>query len=757
MKKGLYIFFIATLCFFWQLSSSSAQELTPPQDVSITNETTINTEQLEFSPTFYEDGIVFVTTTSVADKATVDKRIDKNIMSIFVARRGLDGILTKPEIFAKELTSPYHEGPLCFDRTAENVFFTRNNFNNGKKGKAKDGVTKLKIYTSQKANGKWAAVREMPFNSDEYDVCHPSINVDGDRIYYASNRPGGYGGMDLYYSQKINGQWGQPVNLGPSINTDKNEIFPFIHADGTLFFASNGHGSIGGLDIFYSRGKGDVWSAPESLGAPFNTAADDFGVIVDRDKKNGYFTSSRPGGKGGDDIYSFTTADGKRIAEDPALLAANKPNQVTIFVADRITSNEIEGAKISCVSLADITAPDLVTDNEGAVINLQSSGSNSGVLSALNKSNITAVTDKEGKVTFKFLKAKDYLCNVTKNGYQTKQVVYKKDDARPEFMILLDKLGDRIAMNGVLRDKKGKPIPGAVVTILDEKTGEVQTVTTDLQGNYTFYANPESNYQVTGSKDNYLTSATRVSTVGVNPKNRKTMDVPLEMAEVSSPISVGKTYELRNIYYNFNDATLRPDAKKDLDALATVMKQYPDIEIELASHTDSRGSSSANQTLSQRRADNVVSYLASKGISRNRMKAVGYGESQLRNQCADGVACSETEHQYNRRTEFKITKSNQDIEFVYVDKASGAVVATRDENLRGEFCVIAGSFNVESNAQTQLSKIIGLGYSSATIVKPDNLPYNRICVNTFSSFREARALSKQLKSSHNVASFVLKN
>ncbi len=757
MKKGLYIFFIATLCFFWQLSSSSAQELTPPQDVSITNETTINTEQLEFSPTFYEDGIVFVTTTSVADKATVDKRIDKNIMSIFVARRGLDGILTKPEIFAKELTSPYHEGPLCFDRTAENVFFTRNNFNNGKKGKAKDGVTKLKIYTSQKTNGKWASVREMPFNSDEYDVCHPSINVDGDRIYYASNRPGGYGGMDLYYSQKINGQWGQPTNLGPSVNTDRNEIFPFIHADGTLFFASNGHGSIGGLDIFYSRGKGDVWSAPESLGAPFNTAADDFGVIVDRDKKNGYFTSSRPGGKGGDDIYSFTTADGKRIAEDPAILAANKPNQVTIFVADRITSNEIEGAKISCVSLADITAPDLVTDNEGAVINLQSSGSNSGVLSALNKSNITAVTDKEGKVVFKFLRAKDYLCNVTKTGYQTKQVVYKKDDARPEFMILLDKLGDRIAMNGVLRDKKGKPIPGAVVTILDEKTGEVQTVTTDLQGNYTFYANPESNYQVTGSKDNYLTSATRVSTVGVNPKNRKTMDVQLEMAEVSSPISVGKTYELRNIYYNFNDATLRPDAKKDLDALATVMKQYPDIEIELASHTDSRGSSSANQTLSQLRADNVVSYLASKGISRNRVKAVGYGESQLRNQCADGVACSETEHQYNRRTEFKITKSNQDIEFVYVDKASGAVVATRDENLRGEFCVIAGSFNVESNAQAQLSKIIGLGYSSATIVKPDNLPYNRICVNTFSSFREARALSKQLKSSHNVASFVLKN
>ena len=187
------------------------------------------------------------------------------------------------------------------------------------------------------------------------------------------------------------------------------------------------------------------------------------------------------------------------------------------------------------------------------------------------------------------------------------------------------------------------------------------------------------------------------------------------------------------------------------------MKQYPDIEIELGSHTDSRGSSEANQSLSQKRADNVVNYLANKGIARNRMQAVGYGESQLRNQCSDGVACSETEHQYNRRTEFKITKSNQDIEFVYVDKASGQVVSTRNENLGGEFSVIAGSYASEANAQAQLERVQQLGYTNAQISRPDNFPYNRVMVNTFTSFREARALAKQLKSAHNIATFVLRN
>jgi len=751
-KKYLILIIIILSIQFFAISQNKS-------GVELMNESTINTDQLEFSPTFYEDGIIFISNKPVKDKELVDKRIDKNVMSIFIARRGLDGVLKPSEPFSFELTSKLHEGPLCFDKTADNVYFTRNNIIKGRVENAKDGYIKLGIFTSEKVGGKWSDIRELPFNNHDYDFCHPSISIDGEKIYFASNRPGGYGGMDLYYSQKINGKWSEPVNLGPTINTDQNEAFPFIHADGTLFFASNKPGGKGGFDLYFAKPKSDdLWQDPIAMSGDFNSSTDDFGLIVDLDLKNGYFTSDKPGGKGADDIYSFHT-DGK-ITEPQE--NSQPGEEIMFFTADKVTGSELEGADITVMSTDDLST--VVTDENGNVISL-----GNGKMTPVEAT--VEGTDKEGKRKMKLSKDKNYVVTVKKPGYKTKQFVVKKNDQRKEMMTLLDKADDCITVTGVVFGGKKSPLPGATVVIKDNASSESQSFTTDLKGNYNFCMPCNKDYTISASNPNYSSASTTISTKDkpCNPSTIVSSDLNLTILGAPDQLTEGSTFELKNIYYNFNDATLRPDGRKDLDMLASLMKKYPTMEIELGSHTDSRGSTEYNKNLSQQRADNVVSYLISKGIDKKRMTSMGYGESKLRNHCSDGVKCSEYEHQLNRRTEVKITKapSDEDIELpAFLSEknligggmgSTGAIATLYNtlDNLTGDFAVISGSFEIESNAKKQIEILSKNGFEGATIVKPENFKFHRVVVERVPTIKDARALVVKLKIK-GLASFLLR-
>ena len=247
--------------------------------------------------------------------------------------------------------------------------------------------------------------------------------------------------------------------------------------------------------------------------------------------------------------------------------------------------------------------------------------------------------------------------------------------------------------------------------------------------------------------------------------------------EFPSTIKEGTVFQLPNIYYNFNDASIRPDAKIDLDALATFLTTYPDIEIELSSHTDSRGGTRYNRQLSQRRAENAVKYLTSKGIDSDRMVAIGHGESHIRNRCTDGVDCTELEHQYNRRTEVKIIKMSQEIniEFVNDDKMpeesnvtasdtnSTSDSSTADtqnnsgsgnnasESGTGEFKVVAGVFREKKNAEKRLNILQGLGYDSQILENGDT---HTVVVGTYSSMDVAESIRETLKREHKIRSFI---
>jgi outer membrane protein OmpA-like peptidoglycan-associated protein len=674
----------------------------PKSNITVTNERTINTGQLEFSPAFFEDGIVFISSQKpLAKEKIFDDRIEYNTMSIFLARRDENGQLNKPTAFSNELVSSLHEGPLTFDKTGENVYFSRNNnVENGKKATYTEGVSRLKIYSAQKkSEGKWAVPIELPFNENNSDACHPTISVDGDKLYFSSNRAGGYGGMDLYVSEKINGVWGKPINLGPKINTPKNEVFPYVHADGTLFYSSNGLPGSGNLDIYYLKNN----NVPVNLGAPFNSDKDDFGFILDLDMKNGYFTSGRNGGAGMDDIYSFSVnqgvlfdnLDNEYAAEYDANSSSttntnsssttntnsnsssygsnsssNSSNSrsnasmqnLNLLVIDKLTGQPINDATTSYLNLSELSLSEIVADNNGKQAQIIKSDG-TFALELVESKMKSKHTNSAGKAQLMASKSNSYLISASKKGYITEQIVLKKGEIRNDVVILLSRPSDCITLTGKVKNNtNGGPISYAMVSFSNEK-GEVKAIPSDQMGNFTVCLPCGHAYKVYATKDNAMSNVEVATTKNMNCGDGVEQSLsPVEL-KIAAPvakdftINEGNSFQLRNIYYNFNDATIRPDARKDLEALYVVMTKFPDMEIELASHTDARGSDTYNNDLSQRRASSAAEYLVNRGIATNRIVARGYGETMLRNRCADGVSCGESEHKRNRRTEVKITRS----------------------------------------------------------------------------------------------------
>lgn len=208
-----------------------------------------------------------------------------------------------PGVFSQE----FHDGPVCFNKDATEAFINRTIERNdpGRKDAALVRTHLLKIFQSKKQNGKWGRPEPFFLNSNEYSVGHPTLSTDGNTLYFVSDMKGGYGGTDIWYCNRIEGGWSKPVNLGKTINTPGNEMFPFMDDNGNLCFASDGHPGFGGLDMFTSKKTGDSWNTPLNLGQPLNSSWDDFSLAFFNGSQNGTFSSNRPGGIGNDDIYCF--------------------------------------------------------------------------------------------------------------------------------------------------------------------------------------------------------------------------------------------------------------------------------------------------------------------------------------------------------------------------------------------------------------------------------------------------------------------
>lgn len=495
----------------------------------------INSEYSDYGASFYKSTLVF---TSARDTGGVFVKkhnwTNQSYTNLYGSIVTENGNLAEPEKFSKKIDTRYHESTPVFTNDGMTMYFTRNNFLNGKKGRDSKKTILLKLYKATRVGDSWVNVTELPFNSDEYNCAHPALSPDEKTLYFSSNMPGSKGMSDIYKVAILSdGSFGTPVNVGGSINTEARETFPFISNNNELYFASDGHPGLGGLDVFITQLKEDgTHGKIKNVGTPVNSNSDDFAFIMDTATKNGFFSSNRKEDNlGFDDIYKCTE-----------------------------------------------TIP------------------------------------------------------VPKDCQQS--------------------------LTGLLVDAETKlPIAGVKVVLYDLNYVKIDELTTDQNGKFDFgQVACETKFRIQFDQKEYAQKETLV----ITPKDSGITDVLIELTPKLQPLKVGrdlrKTLGIDIIYFDLDKSNIRPDAAVELAKILEVMKEYPTLEIDVRSHTDSRQTSKYNINLSERRAKSTIEWLIQNGVDPNRLTGKGYGETQLLNSCADDVPCSEEEHQANRRSEFIITK-----------------------------------------------------------------------------------------------------
>lgn len=557
---------------------------------------------------------------------------------------------TKSSKFSNSLNTKYHEGPMTFTSDGKKVIFTRNNFNNGKFKTSADKINKLKIYTGDdKGTGQWGNIKEVPFNSDEYSTGHPSLTKDDKLMYFVSDMPGGFGGTDVYVVQYNGGSFGTPVNLGPEINTAGNEMFPYVDDRGNLYFSSDGHPGLGDLDIFYaqlsdgSRLKGKV----KNLGTPVNSSKDDFGFIADGERKTGYLSSNRKRGGTDDDIYRFTReCDEKTDCEEKQIIVYDAESKMPLDNAD--VAIEVDGKTEMKKTDTNGTFKICLEEGKGCEMKASREGYQPNIVNCkegestidipLSRIKEVAVVDSSTTVTdgSSTVATTDggTVIDGGKQGYQG-----TTGNAVP--CPVTKTIRGRVTAN---KDKRS--LSGVNVTLKNECDGSIQSFVTGDDGRYQFDICEGCDYTIEAAKDNFGSRGNKIKKLGKG--GSRTINANLSMFEEGDVVAI------ENIYYDYGKCNIREDASRELDKLVVMLKRYRNMRLEIRSHTDSRASTEFNQKISDGRSQAVVKYLIRHGIAANRLEASGYGESQLLNECADGVECTEEQHAVNRRTEFKV-------------------------------------------------------------------------------------------------------
>lgn len=563
-----------------------------------------NTRFIDMCPIYYHDRIVFSSAKDSFSMITNNyKWNDQPFLNLFVTKPNPKSDFKGSTEFSSKLNSRVHEGPACFTFDYKIIYFTRNSSISGKSKKSPNGVNNLKIFISTFDGRNWSTARDFPYNSKDYSVGHPALSPDNKTLYFVSDMPGGFGETDIYKSEWINGQWSKPENLGATINTEGKEMFPFVDKTGTLYFSSDGHPGISGLDIYIAKEEERGKYLVTNIGNPLNSKYDDFGFIINPDSLNGYFTSNRPGGSGDDDIYSFSVA----------------------------------------VSAIDLTVTCMKEENReilpGTKVYLKSESGE--VISS-------AICDQDGKVEFSVKPGAKYQLFAEKSDYvaDVKHIVISSQlfGFHQKEEILLKRNYSYLSVK-VIDKESGLVIPNAKVDVSEGKFDQAEFKNNN--GVVRMKLNELTNYKFDASAMEYFGNSAKFTGAN-NAPGEYSLTIELEK------MSVGKQFVLNDLYYDLDKSNIRPDAALILDRLVKILLDNPTIRIEIGSHTDCRATAAYNKKLSQRRSESVLAYLISKGIAPNRLEAKDYGESQLVNRCSDGVECSEEEHQANRRTVVKI-------------------------------------------------------------------------------------------------------
>ena len=552
---------------------------------------------------------------------------------------------------------------------------------NGVEPSVTDGKVRMKIYEATYGFLDWEQIKPLPFNSDAYNSMHPTLSEDGDFMFFSSDRPGGKGGFDLYVSRKVDGKWLPPTNLGGRINTPGNEFFPFFHQSGTLFFTSDGYKKgYGGFDLYMVKDNGEdgSWAEVVNLGAPFNTDADDFGLILDKEGKSGYFSSNREGGVGGDDIYSFDAPEGIQGVVFPDY----KTTTIEVFTEEG--NRPVPGAEIKIYER-------VIGSASGNIEYLRLPRASVG-MSAEGQAQIDQrsedldepdeVTNAEGKVYIMLDVSKEYQIKVEKRGFFPSKKFYMPAENRFNRAVGIPlKRDDCITLEGVVTNSKsGAPVPRATLLIFNQETQRRTTISTDERGVFKYCLPDGYRFTIVGSHVGYESDTTTVQTI--NRRGNRSLGVSLSLKPLPTAprsyqpeppanqppapslgnrgaVEVGSRFLLDNLQFKFASAEIQREAAVDLDHLAQLMKENPAMRVELRAYTDCIGGEEYNRKLSLRRAEAARDFLTGLGISKDRILAFGFGERDPVFNCdcdgtGAGLPCTDDMHARNRRTEVAI-------------------------------------------------------------------------------------------------------
>ena len=566
----------------------------------------VNTELTEYGAAIYKDGIVYAACEQGQGITQRTFRWNNTpFLDLYYVPVDTNGVTESSRPFDRGINTKFHEGSAAFFNDGQRMIFTRNSYVDGEVQESEAGINKLKLFIADREDDGdgWTNVQPLPFNNDEYATGQPAMSADGQTLYFVSDAPGGFGGTDLYACNYQQGQWGTPRNLGEPINTAGDEMFPYVHTDGSLYFASRGHAGLGGLDIFRVATPD---AQPENLGYPVNSSLDDFALVLDSAGRHGFFSSNRERGGADDNLYAV-------VISKPAVL----------LVQGQVTDEE------TGEPLSDVTVT--IRDEEGNVVK-------------------DTVTDEAGRYEFEVAPDTPYTVQAEGDEYEEQLERISAEQARAGTYTVenrLRKRPDYIVQGQVTDQNTGEGLSGATVTLIDPETGQtLGRATADEQGRYQLNVEPDQAYEVRARQKNYFSGVDSVQ-VSRDGGAATTKNLSLLSSEKLDP---------DNIYYDFDESAIRPSAARELDQLVEIMKNNPTLKIELSSHTDARGDNPYNQALSQRRAESAVEYIKQRGISADRITARGYGETRLVNDCTDGVECSEVQHQNNRRTAFTVVQ-----------------------------------------------------------------------------------------------------
>jgi outer membrane protein OmpA-like peptidoglycan-associated protein len=566
-----------------------------------------NSPHADFGPAYFHEGIAFASSRDqelfLKNKPANGFNEEESLLNMYYVPHSKNTEASEVQLMHRNhLGSSLHEGPMAFYDHGKKTAFTRTNLARGRAVYGENGKAHLQIYFAEidKLNSM-RNIRPFEFNSANYSVAHPTFSKDGNTMYFTSTAPKGLGGSDIYRTEFKNGAWTEPENLGSNVNSEADESFPFLANDTALYFASNGHGSMGGLDILVCYKSGNQFSRPINFGSPLNSMFDDFSFIADSTGRAGYFASNRAGGQGLDDIYQFSLTN--------------------FFFKGKVKFLDSVNQIISDVKL--------VAKNKA-----------SGQIADSTRS------DSKGLFALKLPFNQDFEINISKPGYQLNENLFVSTRGLTmgiDSINVLLKKQDLVTSGKIYSNETQQVLEGVTIKVINVTENKTDVFAPQTSDSYHLNLKRNRSFMIEFSKPGYKTKTISIITSDMYSKEYM-KDILMEEEAIETVL----------IQFDYKKGILSKAAIEKLGPVIKLLNDKPESKLLIIAHADSRGEQNANLKLSQARAKSITDYLIKSGIDSKRLTAQAFGETLLLNDCFDNKPCKEEDHAANRIAELKV-------------------------------------------------------------------------------------------------------